>query len=1132
MKSSTSSSWFRLLGPALALLLGLLLTTTVVSAMTLSARPTDPVDVPGGIEGTLYAPDGTTGIANGWIEIFDAEMEPWMGTETAPDGHFEITNLPAGEYILHAYPPEGSPYAASVPEPVEVFSGQFTSATLRLTQVRISGYVRDCDAIPEKRIEGATVAAHSDDSRVWDRTNINGEFKLGGVMNGVPYILETSPPPESEYVPLEPIVVTPTVGGVVLEMCIPPTNVLGTVRDPASAPVPGAWAVVWNEFFWDETTADEAGEFLFRGLPVGPSGTEFTIHAGPPWGEGLGLIAAEPFTFFLDFPTSTVHVPITLPYAYKTLTGRVVFAGTSDSVGDAEVHARRLDGPGFAGGPVDATGAFTLTLTGGEWHVGLEPTTWPANWIFTGPPAWVVFDQNTTPETKTVTLEVVPTNASVIGQVACPGGCPGDMFPEDVWVELRNEDINNGTHIDGSYGFEIPIPDGWYELVIHVGHPALMGPEPIPLSVGPEQTLTLLDPIELRWRDAHIAGRVRSESGQPVEGIPLFAWRAEGWGSGWAETDASGAYTMPVTGGEWFIEPQPRPDRPYVFRGPPSLVRVAPGGTMVADFELTQVNARIEGTAVDAATSERLWELEGGAWAELYPSGEFFSDAPMREGAFSLKAKGGFDYVVGVQVPPQAPYVPDMVGPVAVQGAIATATVPLEQKDAVIEGQLIDALTGAPPTEPMWAEVFGEDAEGHWVSVVVDPDTGGYAAGVVSGTWHLRSRVDPDSGYVAPPTPVAVSVASGAAVAQNFELWPITAVISGQVLKPDGTTPMSKTFAFAEGESPFVGYFETHSETDDDGRFELLVPEGGYVVGAALPGDELAARDWLNPRPVDVPWVAAGSPAAGLELRFRQHDGLITGTVSFAPGISVAPTHPAYVWGWADSGEWAETEAITSGAATFVYEMPVVSGTVWHVGAVYEDPGNGLYYESSEESVNLTGVGQATQDLVLDGPHPLPQPIIVTFDGTQMQTIVIPDGVELSIPPRALVVSGTVTLFIFPTQELRPEKGREVIGTGYEMWAVNQSGQEITQFDRNVMMTFPYPPDSDLDQQGISEHLLVPVYYSTLAGRWILADSYTVDTVNNEITLQIDHFSKFGTMAVSEREHNIYLPLIFRSYGS
>jgi len=304
-------------------------------------------------------------------------------------------------------------------------------------------------------------------------------------------------------------------------------------------------------------------------------------------------------------------------------------------------------------------------------------------------------------------------------------------------------------------------------------------------------------------------------------------------------------------------------------------------------------------------------------------------------------------------------------------------------------------------------------------------------------------------------------------------------------------------------------------------------------VGAALPGDKLEAMGWLNPRPIDVPWVSAGSPATGQELRFRRLDGEIHGTVTFAPGIVATPTHPAYVWGWADTGEWAETEAMVSGPHTFTYTLRVVSDTVWHVGAVYEDRDNGVFYESPEEKVPVPPtpppVAQAFRDLELGGPWPLPQPFIVSFDGTQMQTIVLPDGTELNIPPGALVVSGTVTLFIFPTYELLPEPGHEIIGAGYEMWAVDQNGQDITQFNKNVMMTFSYPSDAVLFLHGISEHLLVPVYYSTLAGHWILADRYVVDTVNNEITLQINHFTRFGVMSTAPAEKRIYLPLVLRS---
>jgi len=1137
-RTSTNIRWLSLFHPlwlAAALVIGLMLALTATSARAL---PDSPADIPGGIQGVLYEPDGTTP-SGGWIDIHDTVRDPWMGTDANPvDGSFQIPNLPPGIYVLRAYPSPGSPYASSLPVEVEVLSGQWAATTLYLTHVGISGRVLDSDT--GNPIEGTFVMAHDDAYTVeqWDTTNITGEFKIGGVAVGVTHTLEAFPPPDSEYVPL-PIHYTavPTATGVVLEMHIPPTNVVGIVHNPAGDPVPGAGVVVFNDYYWEETSADELGGFLFRGLPTNLPTDEFWLHAAPPWGkQGEGLIASEPFTITIPTPATLRNVGvITLPYATKTAIGHVAFEGTGEPAPNALVWAHRLDEAGYADTNTDPTGAFTLSLTGGEWHLGVEPLTWPVTWIFPGPPAWVVFDPDTTPQTDTVDLAVVGTDAWVGGTVVCPGPalCPGDPPHEDIWVELRNDDIGNGVELDPAYDFLIPIPHGWYELVVHVHHPEVQGPEPVPVFVGPGSTLDVGD-IELLPKNARIIGQVRNEAGAGVPGVTVVGWQPEGVGRGRAETDASGTYTMPVIGGEWFVEPRPGPEMPFVFRHHPRLTRVAPHGTVRGvDFTLTRAESRIRGAAVDAASYERLWGLDGGASAHMPPSDVLFSDAPMWDGGFELKVKSGHTYIVSVDVPPHAPYVSGNSAPVPVApGADASVEVPLAHKNAAIEGHLVDGLTGLAPTRPVWAEVFGEDMQGHWVSVGVDPHSAHYGLGVVSGTWHLRAWVDPENGYVAVPTTTVVTVhAHDVASPVNFEIWPIDASISGHVLEPNGVTPVPGAFVFAKGESPFVGYFEAHAQTNHLGYFELTVPEGGYVVGAALPGDELAARGWLNPPPIDVPWVSAASPATGQDLRFRQLDGEVYGAVSFATGINVTATHPAYIWGWSDNGEWAETKAPTDTIHTFEYALPVVSGTVWHVGAVYEDWDNGVYYESAEMAVDLTATGQAMQNLTLSGPYPLPQPFIVSFDGSQMQTIIMPDGVELQIPPGALVVSGTVTLFIFPTREMRPEPGHEIIGAGYEMWAIDQNGQEITQFNKNVVMTFSYPPDAVLESHGISEHLLVPVYYSTLVGRWILANSYVVDTTNNEITLQINHFTKFSLMSTAPAEHKIYLPLVVKNFG-
>jgi hypothetical protein len=187
--------------------------------------------------------------------------------------------------------------------------------------------------------------------------------------------------------------------------------------------------------------------------------------------------------------------------------------------------------------------------------------------------------------------------------------------------------------------------------------------------------------------------------------------------------------------------------------------------------------------------------------------------------------------------------------------------------------------------------------------------------------------------------------------------------------------------------------------------------------------------------------------------------------------------------------------------------MPVVLGSVWHVVAIYEDYDNGFFYESLKQTVTVTG--QVAQNLVLKGPHIIPQPFIVSFDGTQMQTIVLPDGVELTIPAGALPTTGasnTVTIFIFPAKAKVPQPGNEVIGPGYEIWAVDADGAEITQFNANVGVAFSYPSDATLEAAGVSEYKLIPVYYSTITGNWILAESYVVDTTNNQITLQLVHF--------------------------
>ena len=65
---------------------------------------------------------------------------------------------------------------------------------------------------------------------------------------------------------------------------------------------------------------------------------------------------------------------------------------------------------------------------------------------------------------------------------------------------------------------------------------------------------------------------------------------------------------------------------------------------------------------------------------------------------------------------------------------------------------------------------------------------------------------------------------------------------------------------------------------------------------------------------------------------------------------------------------------------------------------------------------------------------------------------------------------------------------------------------------------------------GISEEDILPAYLSTTTGRWTAPESYVVDTVNNEVTIYIDHFTDFA-LTGEPSIYKIYLPVVLKNFG-
>lgn len=1135
----------------LCMVVGLLVITPLlgVGSSTLRAAPFSPISSParanlvsslptsvtgssggpGWIEGVLYEPDGATPVGGGWVDVEDVNGDPWPGSGTAGNGSFLIPDLPPGEYYITAYPPDFRYLAASLTTYVVVSSNTGSQVDLLLTTVSVGGIVKD--ATTHEGIPGFVIAVHDAEWNVssWDTTDDGGYFKIGALEDGVTYILDATPPPDSPYPTPDPILVTPPITNVIIPLFVPMPSVFGEVRDPAGAPVSEAEVKLYNDDYWEMVYTDQTGQFGFPSVPAG----QYEIQASPPW-YANGQTPSEPLAVTVTDPEQGVDVgTLTLLAANKQVVGHVRLTEDGSPIGDGIVWANRLDHPGQASTPTNPDGSFTLLLTGGEWHVGVHPAGPGAGWIFNDEPEWVQFADDHEPEEEIVDLDVISADGRVFGIVVCADGGAGctPPAPETISVSLRNDEIHVGGPINTNYQFELGAPSGWYEFKVHVDDPLFYSGPPISVYLEADQPVDL-GAVPIFERDAIISGRVVSEFGEGVPDVVVAGWRGQGEGQAWTMTDANGFYDLPVFPGEWFVWVETQ-QTPYILvNQPPVQVMIAPGEIVEGvHFVLTYADARLDGVAVDSSTGEPIQGLDGWTVAERLVTGgdpEPISEAPMENGVFRLKALGGDSYMARVYVPPSAAYLSGEAGPVAVEpGEQVTVFVPLDPKNATIEGQVVDGVTGD-PVPNLFVDIFGDDGQGHWAHANVDPDSATYNMGVVAGTWSLRAWVDPHSGYVAPHEPTEVTVASGETVAQAFTLWPLDSTISGQIFDPDGA-PLPRAFVHVEGESPYVGYFEIHLLSREDGTFDLPVPEGTYRVGAALPPEELEARGWLTPPNLKDVAVAADSPATGLALTFERRDATIQGTISFAAGSAITPTHEAYVWAWSDDGHWSEAEATFEGT-TATYTLSVGSGTDWHVGVAYDDSDNGQFFLSDEVTVPALGTGESVeQNLELLGPYDMPQPIILTFDATSSQSLTLPDGFSMDIPSGALAQEGSVTLYIFPTYQLRPGEGHQFISYGYNLWATDESGEEITQFNDNVILTFPYD-DSTLPP-GLPEDQIIPVYYSTLLGEWILADSYVLDTGGNLVALQVSHFSKFGTAIIATTPQvpsPIYLPLTIK----
>lgn len=1076
----------------------------IFGRITLPAAAETSTPTSGIISGVVTSPFGyplPAGTVVKLLELFDNNVHG-QAIPDLNDGSFSLGPAPNGLYVLKAVPPEGNGLTQSLSIPVSVVNAPVNVGSVALTTPQIVGTVTAPDGVT---LAEADVIVRTSADQVSQKVDtVDGTFEIGGLPDGN-YLIEARPVSNDPYWNSLPAAIS--ISGTTthtLALALTEAQLWGIAEDPLSNPIPFAAVIAAQpsgNFQTDHTNA--SGFWSIGGLPEG----EYRLNLLPPL-QNNGLIPPAPIV--VTIPGAANPYTLTFEAPPKTVTGTVT-TNTGLPVENAEIIARRTGLPGQVQTLTGSDGAYQLNLSSGLWTLSVHPisTTVPADWVYPLPPQLVYFAFNPLPESTQQDFTVLTADATATGLVAMPDA---SAPPFTVTVGLYNgEGIGHRVEVDASGAFTLALPNGNYDVVVWPQDEGYLGPAVDPVTLPANGTLDL-GILTLQPRDALITGTLTTEGGtMPVEGIPLVAWRPGIPGSLHTATGPGGMYALAVTSGTWQIQPAPGPNHPYLYTGSGQLLTLE-GGEVVPDvnFDLLAADATITGVLVDE-NGDPAAGAQGWAAALQSANPTIHNGAPIQASVFSIYVPAG-TYQVTAYMPPDSLYMSTGQREVSVApGGTAVITLTVQTKDAVIEGMLWDprnneVVSGVPGEVGAWGG-------GSWTVTPINPGNGAYLMQVAAGLWQVNYRMD-QTDYVKAGAPMNIPVESGQTVHVPLRVLEKDAAIEGIVLDPDGN-PLPGATVLVRGQGHFINRLSLSTQTAADGSFRVEVPFGHYRLGATLgPGS-----DWIHP--VErVVGVLPGSTSGGHVLQFQEPDAVLEGSLTVTNTLDEGPV---YIWAWSDDGGFTSGmfPVVQAGdSAVGVYSLDVISGTTWHLGAVFET--NSEFWKG-HATVELNSAA-TTLDLSLLGPFPKPGPVVVTFDAANPQNIMLADGTQIFVPAGAMPVNGMVTLHIVPIATLPQNFHASVLTYGYAFHATDVNGLPIeSSFNQDVIIRFAY---HEASLNGLPEPLLKPAYFSTTTNQWTIPESYVVDTAANVVVMQIDHFTHFALLNTGET--SVYLPAIIR----
>lgn len=1003
------------------------------------------------LSGIVYDSDGTTPLANVWVNVHTEDWSVEQGGNTDSTGKYRIGgSIPAGTYKLDVNPPQNRTDLARPDTMDIVITNSLTTKNMTLGKASkfITGTVKTKDG---KGVPCANVNANKLGGGGWANTQTasDGSYTLAVAagswgLNVNPNTSWDCPQPDWIYMDSSPVIefdssVTSQTETANFTVTKATAKITGTVKTKSGNAVTSGNV--------NANLQTKEGRNLWQNGQIGADGA-YTINiiAGTydlnVWTSNNQLFAKNQKVTVDDGKTATVNFTMSEKLAH--IKGSVTDA-SGNPLQNVQINGNLDCGPNgcsaWSNTTTDASGAFDLAATAGRWNLNVDTSRGGLPYVYGGQP----MDVYVASETATVTgvvFALTYADVTVTGNVIGPDGKKFTDFPG--WAYVRPTTVSEGGWREyggpingGKFDFRAPSKLlSTAELGIHMGSNSRYTATPVSITLVADATIQ--QDITVQENNAAIYGRFLNSAGLPL-GRCDFSGEvfANGGNNEWHGTTINPdcTYEISLLAGDYRMGYHVRESN-GILNSPPRDEKVTVTANtrvewnpkvLVGDAQVRVLILKPDGTPAD-----RVW-----LWADNHEE----VDA-MRRQVEDQQRGDNFQGPGGTKSPEE----------------LFKYCSKSENEKECGEFKLPPGSEGPGGCKTALA----------CTKICKQPKNKSMCENAIKGT-----------GEVVTSSKVKLS----ASVLRRK-----AAVASLKPVRAKGESEKSS--------DPFDSMMINSGIESENGVATLWLISGHeYTIGGGLPPES----NFMPPKFERV--NLKSNKEASVTLRLSKPDGKMSGVVLYN-GVAV---RDGWINGWCENGTNTGSPVVNG-----TYQLNYVFNSVCHFNAGSND---GTNYLHSEDKIVTIGTQKSMKVNFTLGKalFNIPPSVTETWDSTTPKVLTLGDGTTVNIPANTIASSGNITVSANPTINVQSQTTAIPIGYGYNFTATDSNGQEVSTFNGNITACFKYS-DGQLQEFGLTESTLVPSYWDTGSKTWKKPSNVTQDMDNKTVCTTTNHFTSFAVV--------------------